>query len=118
MNVTLALWLAGSALALAPSGPARAADLAAACALAALAALARPGSPAGFAVVVLGCWLVAAPAALHAPSLGPAATDVAVGALAIAAALHPAALARLEDHARGRWRAVRRRPRGARWARA
>jgi hypothetical protein len=95
--ILLGTWLAASALLLsAPGERSRTADLAAGVALVAVAALARPGSPSGFAVVVLACWLVAAPAALAFPRTASAVNDVVVGLVALTAALNARALERAE----------------------
>ncbi|HYG67195.1 MAG TPA: hypothetical protein VD838_06025 [Anaeromyxobacteraceae bacterium] len=119
LPILLGGWLAASAFLLSGAGePSRTADLAAGAALVLVAALARPGSPAGFSVVVLACWLVAAPAALSFPRAANAVNDVAVGLVALAAALHARALARAErwvvTRARAAVSAARRRAGAAR----
>jgi hypothetical protein len=92
INVALGSWLAAAGWVLSgAASPARLADAADGIALAAVTLLARPRSRAGFSAIVLGIWIMCAPAALAYPSPLAALNAIAVGFAAIAVSLHPGA---------------------------
>ncbi len=90
IHLLLGAWLAGAAFLLSgAASAARVGDLADGLALALVALLAEPGSPAGFSAVVLGIWIMCAPAALAYESPLATLNAIAVGFAAIAVAVQP-----------------------------
>jgi len=90
LNVGLALWLVASSFLLGAAGsPSRIADLADGFALLVVSLLAPPGTAAGFAAIVLGTWIMAAPSVLAYPSPAAAMNEVLAGILVVAFTLHP-----------------------------
>jgi hypothetical protein len=86
VNVGIGLGLLAAAFLLAgPGSIPRTADGAAGVALVAVSLLARPGTSAGFSAIVLGAWLMIAPAALRYPREVNAIVDVVSGFVVVAA---------------------------------
>lgn len=103
VNVLLGLWLCAAGLLLAgPGSPARVADPATGVALVLVSLLAPPGTPAGFAAIVLGSWALAAPTVLAYRDAASVANAVVVGSAVIALTLHPR-LGTRGPRAPGRW---------------
>jgi hypothetical protein len=103
VNVLLGLWLCAAGPLLAgPDSPARLADPAAGVALVLISLLAPPGTPAGFAAIVLGSWALVAPTVLGYRDAASVANAVLVGTAVIALTLHPRLGAR-GPRPPGRW---------------
>jgi hypothetical protein len=90
IQLGLGAWLAAAAFLLSGSASAaRVVDLADGLGLVLVALLAAPGSAAGFSAVVLGIWIMCAPAALAYESPLATMNAIAVGFAAIAVAVEP-----------------------------